>query len=183
MISIEDLLAPVRVEAPCGDDPWATAVLSELETLIAGNPETQFSKAEDPDWSALRARTLEVAATTKDLRVASILTATLLRSEGLAGFRAGVQLIRGYTEQFWPAVFPLLDAARRKDDQGRYKKRGLDRIFSLHRKSHPIRSMAPMTCGYIITSDRRCMAVITLKCRLLRRNARIALLKFAVDLR
>ncbi|MBC8001743.1 MAG: type VI secretion system protein TssA [Opitutaceae bacterium] len=119
MISIEELLAPVREDAPCGDDPWSTGVLSELETLITGTPETQFSKAEEPDWAALRKRTLEVATTTKDLRVASILTATLLRAEGLAGFRAGVQLIRSYTETFWPAVFPLLDAADNNDPSER----------------------------------------------------------------
>jgi type VI secretion system protein ImpA len=119
MMSIEELLAPVREDAPCGDDPWSTGVLSELETLITGTPETQFSKAEEPDWAALRKRTLEVAATTKDLRVASILAATLLRAEGLAGFRAGVQLIRGYTETFWSAVFPLLDAADNNDPSER----------------------------------------------------------------
>lgn len=115
MINVEELLAPVREDAPCGDDPWATAVLSELETLIAGKPETQFSKAEDPEWPAVKTRTLEVAATTKDLRVAAILAATMLRLEGLAGLRASLQVIRGYLEKYWPAVFPVLDAADNND--------------------------------------------------------------------
>ncbi|HWA24645.1 MAG TPA: type VI secretion system protein TssA [Lacunisphaera sp.] len=115
MIPIEELLAPVRADAPCGDDPWATAVLSELETLIKGKPADQFSAAEEPDWPALRKRTLEVAATTKDLRVGCILAATLLRVEGLAGFQSGIQLIRGYTERYWTAVFPLLDASDNND--------------------------------------------------------------------
>ena len=119
MISIDELLVPVREDAPCGDDPWATAVLSELETMIQGKPETQFSAAEEPDWGALRARTLEVAATTKDLRVASILAATLLRTEGLAGFGSAVKLIRGYVEKFWDGVFPVLDATENNDPSER----------------------------------------------------------------
>ena len=119
MISIDELLVPVREDAPCGDDPWATAVLSELETMIQGKPETQFSAAEEPDWGALRARTLEVAATTKDLRVASILAATLLRTESLAGFGSAVKLIRGYVEKFWDGVFPVLDATENNDPSER----------------------------------------------------------------
>jgi len=60
-----------------------------------------------------------VAMTTKDLRVASILTATLLRTGGLAGFHSGLQLIRGYLDNFWPEVFPLLDATENNDPSER----------------------------------------------------------------
>lgn len=115
MIPLEILLAPTRDDAPCGDDPWATGVLSELETLVLGKPETQFSAAEEPDWKALKARVLEVSKTTKDLRVATIFAATLLRTDGVKGLRAGVQLIRGYVENFWPTLFPLLDASENND--------------------------------------------------------------------
>ncbi|MEO7701861.1 MAG: type VI secretion system ImpA family N-terminal domain-containing protein [Opitutus sp.] len=115
MISIAEFLAPVREGAPCGDDPWASAVLSELETIVQGKPETQFSKAEEPDWAALKVRVIAVARTTKDLRVASILAATLLRTDGLNGFASAIEIIRGYLEKFWPDVFPLLDAAENND--------------------------------------------------------------------
>jgi len=119
MISIDEFLAPVRADAPCGDDPWSTGVLSELETLALGKPETQFSKAEEPDWAALKARAQEVAMGTKDIRVASILAATWLRTDGLSGFRAGVQLLLGYVENFWPDLFPLLDASENNDPSER----------------------------------------------------------------
>lgn len=115
MIPLEILLAPTRDDAPCGDDPWATGVLSELETLVVGKPETQFSAAEEPDWKALKARVVEVAKTTKDLRVATILTAALLRTDGIKGFHAGLKLVRGYLENFWPNVFPLLDESDNND--------------------------------------------------------------------
>ncbi len=119
MIPLEKLLAPVREGAPCGDDPWPTAVLSGLETLIQGRPETQFSKAEDPDWVALRAKTLEVAESTKDLRVAGILASALLHTDGLPGLAWSTRLIRGYLEQYWPEVFPLLDATEDNDPSER----------------------------------------------------------------
>ena len=119
MINLDELLAPVREGAPCGDDPWATGVLSELETLVQGKPETQFSKAEEPDWVQLKARALAVAKETKDLRVASILVAALLRTEGLNGFRSGIQLIRSYVEKYWAEVYPVLDATDENDPSER----------------------------------------------------------------
>ncbi len=119
MINLDELLAPVSAEAPCGDDPWSTGVLAELETMAQGKPETQFSKEEEADWPRLETRALAVAETTKDLRVAAILTATLLRTDGLVGFHEGIRLIRGYLENFWPAVFPLLDATEDNDPSER----------------------------------------------------------------
>jgi type VI secretion system protein ImpA len=119
MINLDELLAPVRDDAPCGDDPWATGILSELETLALGKPETQFSKAEEPDWVQLKTRAIAVARTTKDLRVASILAATLLRTDGMKGFHDGIKLIRGYLENFWPGVFPPLDATENNDPSER----------------------------------------------------------------
>ncbi|MGH7994767.1 MAG: type VI secretion system protein TssA [Opitutaceae bacterium] len=114
-VNLDELLAPVRDGAPCGDDPWASGALSELETLAQGKPETQFSKAEEPDWAGLRARALEMAAAAKDLRIGSILTAALLRADGLPGFLSGLQLLRGYLDRYWPEVFPLLDATENND--------------------------------------------------------------------
>lgn len=115
MIPIESLLAPVRDDAPCGDDPSMSGVLFELETAIQGKPETQFSAGEEPDWRQLENRILEVAETTRDLRVGCLLTATLLRTRGLEGLGEGVKLILGYLERFWPTVFPALDPADNND--------------------------------------------------------------------
>ncbi|MFO1448482.1 MAG: type VI secretion system protein TssA [Opitutaceae bacterium] len=115
MIPIDSLLAPVRENAPCGDDPSAAGVLFELETTVQGKPETQFSAAEEPNWKELETRVIEVARTTKDLRVAAILTATTLRTRGLRGLAEGFKLIRGYLEQYWPTVYPLLDATDNND--------------------------------------------------------------------
>lgn len=119
MINVDELLAPVRGDAPCGDDPWASGALAELETMAQGKPETQFSAAEEADWVRLRARAVEVAGTTKDLRVATILAAAVLRTDGLPGFRSALKLIHGYAERFWPDLFPLLDASANNDPSER----------------------------------------------------------------
>lgn len=119
MLDLDKLLAPVRDDAPAGDDPSASGVLFELETLAQGKPETQFSAAEEPDWKAVRKRCLEVLETTRDFRVAAILTAALLRLEGVAGLRDGLSLIRGYADRLWESVFPLLDASDDNDPSER----------------------------------------------------------------
>jgi len=119
MIPFENLLAPVRDDAPCGDDPAISGVLFELETAVQGKPETQFSPAEEPEWKSLAQRAQEVALTTKDLRVAGILSAALLRTKGVPGLADGVQLMRRYLEQFWPGVYPLLDATENNDPSER----------------------------------------------------------------
>jgi len=115
MSSIDSLLAPVRDDAPCGDDPSSSGVLFDLETAIQGKPETQFSAGEEPDWKQFEARAREVAGTTKDLRVAALLTAALLRTRGIKGLRDGFKLIRGYLETYWGQVYPLLDASDNND--------------------------------------------------------------------
>jgi type VI secretion system protein ImpA len=92
-----------------------TGVLFELETAIQGKPETQFAPAEEPDWRQLEGRILEVAEGTRDLRVGCLLSATLLRTRGLAGLGEGVKLLLGYLERFWPTVYPQLDASDNDD--------------------------------------------------------------------
>ncbi len=40
MISVEELLKPISAEQPCGPDLSYDASLQQLETLVAGKPET-----------------------------------------------------------------------------------------------------------------------------------------------
>ena len=109
MINIEELLQPISPEAPCGVDISYDPATQELETLLAGKPETQFSAAEEPRWDAVRDGCVELLRRSKNLRVALVLCLALLRSEGLPGFRDGLAVIRGLLEQYWDTLFPLLD--------------------------------------------------------------------------
>ena len=65
MISAEELLKPISDQSPCGEDLYYDPSFQELESLMKGKAETQFSAAEDPDWKAVRERCLETHFTTK----------------------------------------------------------------------------------------------------------------------
>jgi type VI secretion system protein ImpA len=111
----DDLLQPISEDLPCGVDLSYDARLQELETLVRGKPETQFSPAEAPDWKEIRARCMELFKETKDLRVALTLGVALLQLDGLGGFREGLSLINGIVKQYWTAFHPQLDPADDND--------------------------------------------------------------------
>jgi type VI secretion system protein ImpA len=115
MISAEELLKPISEEAPSGEDLAYDPGLQELETMTRGKEETQFSAAEPPDWKALRSRSLELFARSKDLRVAMTLTVASLELDGLPGFRESMVLLKGLLENFWPTVYPQLDPSDDND--------------------------------------------------------------------
>lgn len=115
MISADELLKPVSAEKPCGDDISYDPMFVELETMMRGKPETQFSAAEDPNWKALGERCLELWKRSKDLRVAAALSLAELKLDGFAGFRESLILLNGLLEKNWNAVYPLLDPADGND--------------------------------------------------------------------
>src|SRR4051794_11278795 len=109
MISAEELLKPISEANPCGENLEYDPAFLELDTLIQGKPETQFSAAEDPDWRALHERCLELSGRSKDLRLATKLCLTSLKIDGLPAVAEGLGLIRGLLERHWEPVFPKLD--------------------------------------------------------------------------
>ncbi len=115
MINAEALLQPISAEKPCGEDLSYEPAFQELEVMMRGKEETQFSAAEEPDWKQLRERCLELLARTKDLRIATTLALAAAKTEGLAGVRESVALLKGLLEQHWDTVYPLLDAADNND--------------------------------------------------------------------
>jgi type VI secretion system protein ImpA len=63
-----------------------------------------------PSWRIVRDVGLKtLQETTKDLEVAAWVTEAYVRSHGLAGLFAGASLIKGLSEQYWDAIFPLPD--------------------------------------------------------------------------
>ncbi len=115
MISVEELLKPISAGQPCGPDLSYDARLQQLETLVAGKPETQFGPAEDPDWKALRGLSMELLGQSKHLKAAVILCLSLLKVEGLGSFRDGLAVVRGLLERYWDAVYPKLDPEDNND--------------------------------------------------------------------
>ncbi len=116
---IKTLLEPVSASQPCGPDLSDDAKFDELETLLKGKPEVEMGSvqkpAEPPDWMQLKNKSAEFLARSKHLRVAVLLGCSSLKTDGLGGFRDGLQLIRGLLEQYWTTVYPLLDPSDNND--------------------------------------------------------------------
>src|ERR1700739_2370135 len=115
MINAEELLKPISDEKPCGEDLSYDPGIQELETLIKGKPETQFSAAEPPDWKALKELALELWGRSKDLRVATTLSLAVLKTDGLPAFRESLALVKGMLDGYWDTFYPVLDPSDNND--------------------------------------------------------------------
>ncbi len=110
---VTKLLLPVSAEQPCGPDLSSDPRFDELQTLLKGAPEVEIGSvqkpAEPPDWRELSAKSAAFLSHSKHLGAATMFCCGILKTEGLPGFRDGLQLLAGLLEQYWPAVHPLLD--------------------------------------------------------------------------
>jgi len=115
MIAVEELLKPISAENPCGEDSTYDPSFQQLETLVRGKPETQFSEAEEPDWKELKALSTDFFGKSKHLTAGVILALCLLKTESWTGFRDGLAVLRGLLEQYWDTIFPRLDPEDNND--------------------------------------------------------------------
>jgi type VI secretion system protein ImpA len=109
MIKVDDLLSPISSDDPCGADLAYDPVMQELDGLVQGKLETQFSAAEEPNWKQVHQHCVSLFDRTKDLRVTVNLTLAELQLEGYPGLASGLRLIRGLLEQYWTTLHPKLD--------------------------------------------------------------------------
>lgn len=119
IVNVESLLKPIEGENPCGENlRWDRAYL-ELETTVKGKEVSQFdgadAKAEEPDWREVRDKSVELLSRGRQLRIVVLLTLAAIRTEGYAGLRDGLAVIRGLLEQHWDHVWPVLDAEDNND--------------------------------------------------------------------
>src|SRR5579884_2267036 len=98
VIEIEPLLTEVSPDAPAGADVEYDPEYFELEKLAQGTPESVMGEetkaAEEPVWRDVKAAALKLFERTRDLRVAMILTTSLLKEDGLPGFQDGVAVVK-----------------------------------------------------------------------------------------
>lgn len=117
------LLEPISADAPCGPDLGYDPRFAAIETILRGKPEVDLGSvkkpAEPPDWGALKGACLEFLVASKHLRPAVILCCVLVKTDGLGGFRDGLQLLRGWLEKYWSGLYPLLDPTDNNDPQQR----------------------------------------------------------------
>jgi type VI secretion system protein ImpA len=112
-IDVEQLLAAISDESPCGDDLEYDPAFGELERAAQGKPEQQMGDevvpAEEADWRDVRDKAIELLGRSKDLRVALQLTTALAHTDGLPGFSDGLAVMSGLLDRYWGGFHPKLD--------------------------------------------------------------------------
>lgn len=113
-LDVARILDPVAPDQPCGVDLEYDADFLAMVQAATPKPERQMGAeviaAEEPNWREVKQLAVKLMARSKDLRVAVLLCRAALHTDGIAGFANGLQVVRGLIEQFWPGLFPLLDA-------------------------------------------------------------------------
>ena len=121
--ALESLLSPLDGESPTGENLEYDPDFMALERLAAPKAERAIGDsviaAEEPDWDKVSSQAEALLARSKDLRVAVYLSTAWMRTTGLPGWSAGLQLVRSLLEQFWEGVHPQLDAEDDNDPTAR----------------------------------------------------------------
>ena len=117
---VESLLGQVSPEARCGEDVSQDGEFFELEALVRPKPPGAVQTAEEaqitePNWMEIRRRAFGLLQRSRHLQVAVYFSLALLTTEGLAGLRDGLYLIRGLLERFWDDLYPRLDPQDNND--------------------------------------------------------------------
>lgn len=115
MTDFEKLLVPLSPDNPCGEDISYAAEFLELDSLLRGKAETQFSEAVKPDWKLVLTRCEELFTRSKHLRVATILALASLQIDGIPGVAGALDLVAKLLRQYWEPLYPRLDPEDNND--------------------------------------------------------------------
>jgi type VI secretion system protein ImpA len=120
---LESLLSPLDASSPTGENLEYDPEFMALDRLAAPKAERAIGDsviaAEEPDWDKVSSQAEALLGRSKDLRIAVHLTTAWMRTAGLEGWSAGLQLIRNLLEHFWDDVHPQLDADDDNDPTAR----------------------------------------------------------------
>jgi len=115
-LDIDKLTAPVNEENPCGEgleDLVFDPEFAELQRLAQGKAEQVMGNdvipAEEPDWRAVREKSLGLFERVRSLRVSVLLTKAGCARDGIPGMLDGLNLMRALLEKYWDEVEPLID--------------------------------------------------------------------------
>lgn len=111
-IDLDALLAPIAGDNPSGIDLRWDPAYEEIKAArpkedrdLLGTDEPQVA-----NWApVVDLCAAAIARQTKDLLVAGWLTEALVHTQGFAGLRDGLRLVRGLIENFWDTLYPLPD--------------------------------------------------------------------------
>ena len=118
-LPVEDLLASLGDDAPCGADLEYDPAFLALGEAAQGKPEQQFGDtviaAQEPDWRVVYEQATDLARRTRDIRVAVMLARAGARLHGVTAYVSALSLIAGLIERHWDHVFPMLDTDDNND--------------------------------------------------------------------
>src|SRR5262245_3621924 len=113
VLDVDQLLAPVSPDAPCGENLEYDAEYAAMEQAAAGKPDQQFGKTtiagEEPDWKEVRTKALDLFSRTKDLRAGMYLVRSATWMDGLPGLSDGMAILAGLIQNYWDGLHPRLD--------------------------------------------------------------------------
>lgn len=108
------LLAAVSANFPCGEDLEYDAQFLQLERDAQGKPERimgdAVQAAEPPAWRKIEQASSALLLRSKDLRISHFFLQSALALDGIAGLNDALTLTRELLSQYWPELYPQLDA-------------------------------------------------------------------------
>ncbi|CAD6081331.1 type VI secretion system protein TssA [Escherichia coli] len=111
-MNIDEFLAPVSAEQPCGENLEYDADFQAMEQAMQGKAEQQFGDtiipAEPADWTTVEKLAAGLLSRTKDLRVMLALTQAWTKRRGLSGYADGLLLLQQALSLYWQPIYPLL---------------------------------------------------------------------------
>ena len=117
-MSLEQWLAPVSIDDPCGPNLEYDPDFIRLQELARPRPTQEFRRdggedirveGDEVDWAAVRAAAESLLARSKDLRVAILLARALLRTEGCGAAPLGLEMISRLLSEDWDGLHPRID--------------------------------------------------------------------------
>jgi type VI secretion system protein ImpA len=114
-MSIEELLAPIAVDAPCGVSLRYESIFTEIRLeREEDDPSLSMRHWERPlkvaDWALIDRRCSAIIATrSKDLQLCAWLLEAWVRRYELVGLLHGLRLLSGLAERHWDTLFPLME--------------------------------------------------------------------------
>jgi len=106
---LEKFLPPIQTASPCGEDISSLPEFMELDYLIQGKSETQFSEAVKPDWRAVIEKCEKLLSISKDLHVVTIFSLASMQTGGVPAMAEALSLLTQWLQQYWIDLYPRLD--------------------------------------------------------------------------
>lgn len=108
----QKLFSPIEETRPCGPELEYDVDYIELQVVATERSEQQFGNtifpAQQPDWSDVAQRALDLLNRTKDLRILAYLARARAELDGLPGYAGVLDIALFWLEQHWDDLYPRI---------------------------------------------------------------------------